>query len=189
MVASDLMREIRGIAEQVAFGEGHNNTTLLSMAPTGSIAMMAGASYGIEPYFNLSGTKTVETGSFDTATQVLSEVLAKRGYCLTVDDYKYLGQTGSVQGTSLPDDIKEIFRTANEIPYMEHLLMQAAIQEYVDNSVSKTINLPGETTVEEIEQIILSAHALGLKGLTVYRDKSRDLEVFTAGCSTGTCGL
>ncbi len=170
-----------------AHGADAGNATLLSIAPTGSIAMIADASYSIEPYFSLSYTKHVEAGEYDTVSHTIHEVARNYQYELTGEDWLSIQQTGSLSSTGAPDEMKHVLRTANEISWKNHLLMQAAVQDGVDNAVSKTINLPTETTVDEIVEIILMAHTLGLKGLTVYRNKSREVEVIS--CPTGTCEL
>ena len=165
------------------------NRTVLSIAPTGSIAQLAGCSYGIEPYFAMAYKKVVAAGVFYKEVQTLSEVLKARGIEYTDADRQIVLNTGSVQQTNLPDDIKLIFRTATEIPWEEHLLVQAAIQSHVDNSVSKTINLSYSTTVEEIKRIIILAHKMKLKGFTMYRQNSRNVEVMVNACPSGKCEI
>ena len=90
------------------------------------------------------------------------------------------------QETSLPISIKTLFRTANELHPTEHLQMQSVIQKHVDSAVSKTINLPTDITPKEIEETIMLAHELGLKGLTVYRNRSREVEAIVCPMG-GTC--
>lgn len=180
-----IYKEARGWSEYRDYG----NTTLLSVAPTGSIAMIAEASYSIEPFFSISGTKNVEAGTYAMSQNTFHEVLEMVEEELTGEDEEIIQRTGSVQDTSLSEHTKAIFKTANEIHPLNHLGIQTAVQEHVDNAVSKTINLPSATTIDEIMDIIVQAHAQGAKGLTVYRNKSRETEVFTAGCPTGTCSL
>jgi ribonucleoside-diphosphate reductase alpha chain len=181
-------RTIFGAMYDAAYNESNGrNTTLLSVAPTGTIAMLAGASYSIEPFFSLAYTKRVEAGTFVHTEPTLRYVLEQQGLDLTDEDKEILGRTGSLQDTSLPDDIKFLFRTATEIPWQQHLGMQAAVQKYVDNAVSKTINLPRDIEWNTIWNIILIAHDLGLKGLTVYRQGSREIEVID--CPNDACDL
>ncbi len=168
---------------------GYNNATVLSIAPTGSVAMLARASYSIEPYFHIAGTKSVESGTYAAHTWAFPFMLDRMGVCLTGNDRETINATGSVQHTSLPPRIKAMFRTANEMSPKAHLAMQSVVQGYVDNAVSKTINLPKSATIDDIQTIIADAYFSGIKGLTMYRDKSRETEVFTAGCATGTCDL
>jgi ribonucleoside-diphosphate reductase alpha chain len=163
------------------------NKTVLSIAPTGSIAMLADASYSVEPYFSLAYVKKVNAGEFKGKVEVLNEVLGDSGICDLDAINQEVVNTGSVQNTNLPADLKYVFRTAQEIPYSQHLQVQADVQFSVDNAVSKTINLPKATTEAEIASIILTAHKLGIKGLTMYRAGSREVEVM--GCPTGTCSI
>lgn len=164
------------------------NKTLLSIAPTGSIAMLADCSYGIEPYFSLAYTKKVNAGEFYAEAPVLTEVVHNWGIPYTEIDHNIVISTGSVQQTNLPNDIKLLFRTATEIPWDEHLLLLADVQSQVDNAVSKTINLPNKTSVDTVRKIIMLAHTLGVKGLTVYRSGSREVEVMN-DCPSGACSI
>lgn len=189
LLVDEVMFFIRTEAEAWSVHQGHVNSTLLSVAPTGSIAMIADASYSIEPYFHISGTKSVEAGTYETSQRVFEEVCEAYDVVLSKEDKEIIKESGSVQDTSLPTQIRNIFKIANEIAPEDHLAMQAVVQSRADNAVSKTINLPTYYAVEDIKQLIVWAHAHGIKGLTVYRDKSREIEVFTAGCPTGTCPL
>jgi ribonucleoside-diphosphate reductase alpha chain len=174
--------------EMVRLYHQPRNKTLMSIAPTGTLAMIAECSYSIEPYFRLAYTKQVSAGDFVVVEPALRETLKARGLSLTKDDSKVLEETGSIQETSLPDDVKYLFPIAGEIGPYEHIDMQSAAQSMVDNAVSKTINLPGNATVSDVSDAFIYAHASGVKGLTVYRDKSRQLEVF-GDCPSGACAL
>ena len=180
---------IRDVADDEAdiIAKEVRSKVVLSIAPTGSIAMLADASYSIEPYFALNFTKNVEAGSFHTQVSTLVAVLNKQQISFVEKDIEIIERTGSVQETShLPSSIKSLFRMANELSPKEHLYMQQAVQQHVDSAVSKTINLPTDTTIEDIEGIIILAHDLGLKGLTVYRNRSREVEAITCPLG-GTC--
>lgn len=163
-----------------------SNATLLSIAPTGTLAMLAGCSYSIEPQFALFYTKRVELGNFDSISNVLEVVARNNDYVMTPDDWSIIEATGSVWATNMPNQAKHVLKTANEIPWRGHVDMQVVVQRWVDNAVSKTINLPNRATVQDVRAIIQYAHAMGLKGLTVYRNKSRENEVI---CANGSCGL
>lgn len=163
---------------------GLNNATLLSIAPTGTISMIAGVSYGIEPLFSVAYNKVVDAGTFPVIEPTLAEY--------EIDDWEPVLATGSVQGTSLPPHVKRLFRTAGEIDPLTHLYVQATAQEVVDNAVSKTINLPNGTTREAIKALFYRAWELGIKGITVYRDGSRQVQVingYDESCPNGTCSL
>ncbi len=174
--------------------ESRMNAVRLAIAPTGTISMFAGASYGIEPYFTFAGTKKVEAGSF-TIEEPLVEAVATNVMhdTLSSEDQSIIRETGSVQNTGLSVDTKAVLRTATEIPWFSHVAMQAAIQEYVDSSVSKTINMPNDASVEDVRVALSVAHSSGCKGVTIYRSGSRRDEVMVAPdnneCPSGTCEL
>jgi len=186
-MASRIIGTMREEAEHTNHKYNLGNTTLLSVAPTGTIAMIADASYSIEPYFSLSSTKRTGLGVFVHEVSRVFDVADVFHYELTAKDRQSIRETGSIMSTNCPADMKEVLRTATEMSWNDHILMQAAVQSLVDNSVSKTINLPSETTVEEVGNILLLGHQLKLKGMTVYRNKSRAEEVID--CPTGTCAL
>lgn len=166
-----------------------DNATLLAIAPTGSVTMLGGSnSYSIEPLFALQATKNVELGSFTESSMESVEILANMfGYEMSDSDRDIINSTGSARETGMPNEMKEVLRTALEISPSYHLLMQATIQDRVDSAVSKTINMPANATVEDVKKIIVAGRDLGLKGLTIYRSTSREVEVFD--CPTGVCDL
>lgn len=143
----------------------YGNTTALSIAPTGTLAMFAGTSYSIEPYFALKYTKKVEAGDFEVNEPILDRTIDRWG----------------------KDKALHILKTATEIAPADHIRMQAAVQRYVDNSVSKTINMQPDTTIKDIKHYIHLAYTYDLKGLTMYRSGSRDKEVIE--CINGSCSL
>jgi len=151
------------------------NANLMAIAPTGSVSVMAGSEgYGIEPIFSLAYTKkTKSIGNI----KVLSKLfLDKVKYLnLSEDILDEIKKTGSCQHIKeIPASIKKIFKGANEISYMDHLLMQASVQKYVDGGVSKTVNLPENISKSKIKELFVESQHLGIKGLTVFRDKSTD---------------
>ncbi len=159
------------------------NATTTTIAPTGTIGMIASASSGIEPIFALVYTKTVMDGVelvevnnfFKTALQnegIYSEELVK----------KVAANRGSVQDIDeIPESIKKVFVTAGDITPEWHIKMQAALQKNTDNAISKTINFPFEATISDVEESYKLAWKLKTKGLTVYRDGSRLIQVLTTG--------
>ena len=160
------------------------NATVTTIAPTGSISMIADCSSGIEPFFSLAYTKTVIDG---TEYNYINETLVNKLTELELwneDVEKEVLKTGSIQNIeSIPDNIKTIFKTAQEISPEQHVKMQAAFQEWVDNAVSKTINLPSTATEEDVKNIYMLAWKLKCKGITVYRDGSRESQVLSIGYS------
>ena len=139
------------------------NSSTVSLPPTGRSGLVVSASTGVEPLFTL-----VSDGEIHPA---LFEQLKKYGLADQVTISK-IYETGSCQNSALPNEIKNIFKTATEINPWEHLKMVSAILPCVDESISKTINLPNEATVAEVESIYMEAHRSGLKGVTIYRNGS-----------------
>jgi ribonucleoside-diphosphate reductase alpha chain len=163
------------------------NASRTTIAPTGSIAILAGVSSGIEPNFLLAYDRTVrEThgeGSYKLrfVNPALVEVLKDRGlYSEELLD-KIVANGGVLGGLEeIPEDIKYVFVTSFDITTEEHLLMQSAFQKYINNAVSKTINMPYSATPEDIGKVYIKAWELGLKGITVYRDGSLDSQVLNS---------
>lgn len=159
------------------------NTALLTVAPTGTISMIPEVTGGIEPVFGLAFTKHVvqETGLF--YTNKMFELTAKAEHFYSQELVEEIARKGGVQETSVPKWAKEVFVTAHDIAPEWHVRMQAAFQKHVDNSVSKTINLPNHATIEDVKKMYMLAWKLGCKGITVYRDKSLESQVMTSGRS------
>ncbi|MBK9141876.1 MAG: adenosylcobalamin-dependent ribonucleoside-diphosphate reductase [Candidatus Melainabacteria bacterium] len=154
------------------------NATVTTIAPTGTISIIAGTSSGIEPLFAVSYVRRVMGGEELIEINPLFEAVAKeRGFYseALMREIAEVGTPGQVD--SVPEDVKRLFVCSHEIDYSWHIQMQAAFQRHTDNAVSKTINFPGTATVEEVEQAYLLAWQLGLKGITVYRDTSRSTQV------------
>ncbi len=137
------------------------NVAVTTIAPTGTISMIADCSSGIEPYFALEYTKNV---------------VEKQGLKYTNKYYQEASKKVRPSGTGR-SDLNTIFRTAHEISPEWHVKMQAAFQKYTDNAVSKTINFDTSATVKDVENAYLLAWKLGCKGITVYRDRSREQQV------------
>lgn len=158
------------------------NATITTIAPTGSIAMTADCSYGIEPHFALAfykqamgGYKLPELNS-DLMAQLESLKLASNGIVEEILEY------GSIQHIKkIPKSIRKIFVTAHDLKPEDHIRMQASWQKYTDNAVSKTINLKADSSVEDVAKVFSLAWKTGCKGITVYRDNSRSIQVLNIG--------
>jgi ribonucleoside-diphosphate reductase alpha chain len=158
------------------------NATVNTIAPTGTISIIAGCSSGIEPLFAVSFVRNVLSGSKLFEVNPSFKETAKRHGLLNKDIVARIARFGSLQKIKeIPDDLKKVFATAFDVAPRQHLLVQSAFQKYTDNSVSKTINLPNESTPDDIKKIFLSAHSLKLKGITVYRYGSRERQVLSFG--------
>jgi len=154
------------------------NATVTTIAPTGTISMIADTSSGIEPIFSLVYVKKVLGGKeLLYVNRYLEKALRELGvYSETIME-KLAGKRTIKRIEELPELVREIFDTTFDIPPEQHVRMQAAFQRYVDNAVSKTINMPNEATPEDVEKAYMLAHELNLKGITVYRDGSRKEQV------------
>lgn len=163
------------------------NATVTTIAPTGTISMIAGCSSGIEPLFGLSMTRRVLDGRLITSVnQVAVNYLKKLGL-LTQAVHEQIVASGSVNGLALPDRVKRVLATAHEIEPAWHIAQLAAAQEYTDNGVSKTVNLPQNATCEDVSRAFFAAYDKGCKGVTVYRDTSRNEQVLTHGVGCEEC--
>lgn len=155
------------------------NATLTTIAPTGSIGIIANASTGIEPVFALAFVRKNILGGEELfeINPYFKQALIEEGL-YSKDLIEEVVQKGSLKDIKgIPESFKRIFLTALDIPSEMHVRMQAAFQKYVDNAVSKTINLPNSATKEDVEKIYLLAYKLGCKGITVYREGSRNVQV------------
>jgi len=162
------------------------NATVLSVAPTGSISIIANTSSGIEPLFAIAYRREIlnEKKFIEINKLFLKEIIERDLY-----DRELIARVlkeGTLKNTDLPEDIKELFETSIEIPAKQHIKIQAAFQEYVDNAVSKTINFPGKAGVFEIKNAFKLAWKLKCKGITIYRNKSKDCQVLYPG---ECCGI
>lgn len=151
------------------------NATLTTIAPTGTIAIIANCSEGIEPLFSPILHRHSTYGIL-TETDVLFEHLIKK---LKLDQttLSQIETQGTLKNTTLPEKIKKLFKTAHDVSPEWHIRLQSSFQKYTDNAVSKTVNLPNNATPEDIENVFLLAYKLGCKGLTAYRYASRKPQV------------
>ena len=157
---------------------GMRNSYLLTVAPTGSISMIADVSSGLEPQFALVYRKEVTAGVFYYVDPEFERCLFESGLPRDVVLRKVAENGGSLQGVGdVPDWWRRVFVTALDIPWWDHLRAQHEVQMWVDASVSKTINMPSWVSVEDVLKVFIAAHRLGLKGVTVYRDGSKAAQV------------
>jgi ribonucleoside-diphosphate reductase alpha chain len=158
------------------------NATVNTVAPTGTISIIAGCSSGIEPLFAVSFIRNVLSGTELFEVNPIFEEMAKTRGFYSKELIGRVAQSGSLQAVEgIPRDIKRIFVTAFDVTPRQHLEVQAAFQRYSDNSVSKTINLPSEATVEDVKKIYLLAYKLNCKGITIYRYGSKEEQVLSLG--------
>ena len=164
------------------------NATLTTIAPTGSISMVANCSYGIEPLFALAFYKEVMGGiRLPEINNDLLSVLKQSGADLSNGLIDQIAQQGTLHSIKeLPETIKKVFVTAHELEPEDHLKMQAAFQKHTDNAVSKTINMRGDARVDDVAKALMLAWELGCKGITVYRDTSRSVQVLNVGYNKKT---
>ena len=154
------------------------NATLTTIAPTGTISIIANCSSGIEPVFALSYIREVLEGARLLEVNEVFEKVAKKEGFYSEELMHKIAQTGSIQKIkSIPERIRRIFVTAFDIAPEWHVRIQAAFQKYTDQSVSKTINLPKKATIEDVRKVYLLAHKLKCKGITVYRYGSKKTQV------------
>lgn len=166
------------IDESKKLGKGkRKNTTLTSIAPTGSISLLAGCSSGIEPLFGVTTMKNTYVGSYTNVHWIFEKIAKDRGF-YSEDLIGKIAEKGTVQEIEgVPEDIKKLFRTAMEVGWEWHVKHQAAFQKYTDNAVSKTINLPNDASIEDVNEAYMKAYETGCKSITVYRDGSRQVQV------------
>jgi ribonucleoside-diphosphate reductase alpha chain len=157
--------------------KGHDclrNATVTSIAPTGSIGLIAGVSSGIEPIFALSYFRNVAEGTRLLEQNALFEQTARDRGFYARGLMTEIARTGSVRDVAgVPEDVRRTFVTALDISPVWHVRMQAAFQKHTDNAVSKTVNLPHSATLRDVRDVYLLAHELKCKGITVYRYGAR----------------
>ncbi len=155
------------------------NVQRTTIAPTGTIAMVAGVASGIEPYFSNVYYKNIRGGDrLLFANPILEDTLKKEGIYSEKLMEKIEKNAGSVQGIEeIPEHIQKVFKVSSDLDVKDHVNIQAAFQRGTDNAVSKTINMPNSAKVEEVREAYVTAWQKGLKGITIYRDGSKDVQV------------
>ena len=158
------------------------NATVTTIAPTGTISMISGCSSGIEPLFAIAYEKHVmENEKLVEVHHDFVKIARERNF-YSEALMERIAKQGSLKGIiEVPDDIARIFVTSHNISPEWHIRMQAVFQKHTDNAVSKTVNFPFEATIRDVETVFRLAHTLGCKGVTVYRDGSRDEQVLNVG--------
>jgi ribonucleoside-diphosphate reductase alpha chain len=187
--ASSLLGERRGsfpnfrgsVWESRGF-KAMRNATVTTIAPTGTIALIAGTSSGIEPYFALSYARQALDGAIlPEYNEQFLNVAKARGF-LSDDLKASVAAYGTAQNLpEVPEDVKKLFVTALDLPPEDHVRMQAAFQVYTDNAVSKTVNLPQDATPDDVDRVYRLAYKLKCKGITIYRYGSKGEQVLTLG--------
>ncbi|MCZ6457312.1 MAG: adenosylcobalamin-dependent ribonucleoside-diphosphate reductase [Actinobacteria bacterium] len=178
--------------EESVYGrEGQNrpmrNATRTTIAPTGTISILAGCSSGIEPLFALSFHRKVMEGTVLTEVNTAFERVMREAGAWSETIAEDVAIRAGTRGLDdVPESIQRLFPTAHEIAPYWHVRHQAAFQRHVDSAVSKTINLPKDATIEDVAFSLELAHELGCKGITVYRDGSRSWQVLNKGRLAGT---
>ena len=203
-MAEELMKFIteRARAESASLGEARGsfplfeesklkkwsamrNSTTTTVAPTGTISIIAGTSSGIEPLFALAFVRNVLEGAHLLEVSPLFEQAAAARGIYTPDLKAELARKGSVQDIAgVPQDLKDLFVTALDIPPEQHVRIQAAFQKYTDNAVSKTVNLAESATVSDVLKVYNLAYDLGCKGVTVFRYGSRSQVLYLGNGET-----
>ena len=158
------------------------NATVTTIAPTGSLSILACCTSGIEPLFAVSFVRNVMEGTKLIEVNPYFEQEAKEKGLWSRELIEKIAVTGSIANfKEFPQEMREVFATAHDITPVDHIKMQAAFQKYVDNAVSKTVNFPHSATLKDVEDVYMLAYKKGCKGVTVYRDGSREEQVLSTG--------
>jgi ribonucleoside-diphosphate reductase alpha chain len=184
--ASRDLAEERGVFEnydQSIFkdqGSLHRNATVTTIAPTGTLSIIAGCSSGIEPLFALSFTRNVMDNDRLLEVNPYFEKIARERGFYSRELMDTIAKQGSLKNIKeIPQDVRKVFVNAHDVSPEWHIRMQAAFQKYTDNAVSKTVNLPRDASVEDVRKVYDLAYELGCKGVTIYRDGSKENQVLS----------
>lgn len=158
------------------------NCNVDTVAPTGTISIIAGCSSGIEPLFAVAFMRNQAGVMMPDVNEDFVRVAKERGF-YSEELMQRIAEEGHIHFPEVPEDVRRVFVTAHDITPEWHVRMQSAFQEFVDSAISKTTNFPHSATVEDVRQIYELAFELGAKGVTVYRDGSRDNQVLSTGAT------
>jgi len=163
------------------------NATLTTIAPTGTLSIIANCSSGIEPVFAISYIRNIMDNTKLVEVHPYFQEVAERMGFFTPELMNIIAQKGSVKSLSeIPEDVQRIFVTAHDIEPIWHIKMQAAFQKCTNNAVSKTVNLPQDATTDDVRNIYMLAFEGGCKGVTIYRDNSREEQVLNKPAANHT---
>ncbi|MCF8145780.1 MAG: vitamin B12-dependent ribonucleotide reductase [Deltaproteobacteria bacterium] len=186
LASADLARErgVFGNFDQSIFkdreGCAFRNATTTTIAPTGTLSIIAGCSSGIEPLFALSFVRNVMDNDKLLEVNPHFEKIARQKGFYSPELMDAIARKGSIRGmTEIPEEERAVFVTAHDIIPEWHIRMQAAFQKYTDNAVSKTVNLPRDATAEDVKKVYDLAYELQCKGVTIYRDGSKENQVLS----------
>jgi ribonucleoside-diphosphate reductase alpha chain len=172
----------QGSIYDVPDGPRFRNASRTTIAPTGSLSIIANCSSGIEPLFALSYVRHILEGEEFIEVNPYFEEAAKKGGFYSQELMKQLAEGKRLEDIKeVPEEIKRLFITAHDISPEWHVKMQAVFQKFTDSAVSKTVNFPYEAKPGEVAKVYMLAYQEGLKGITIYRDRSRESQVLTVG--------
>ncbi|HLZ18410.1 MAG TPA: adenosylcobalamin-dependent ribonucleoside-diphosphate reductase, partial [Smithellaceae bacterium] len=158
------------------------NATVTTIAPTGTISIIANASSGVEPLFAVSYVRQVMDNDILVEVHPYFEAIARERGFYSPELMQQIAEHGSLHDINeIPEDIRHLFVTAHDITPEVHIRMQAAFQKHTDNAVSKTVNFANNATVQDVTRVYELAYQLDCKGVTIYRDGSRDQQVLSTG--------
>jgi len=175
----------RAAGERLRAERPLRNCNLTTVAPTGTISIFAGCSGGIEPLFAVAFMRN-QAGAMMPDVNPDFVRMAEDGGWYSEKLMERIAQEGHIHFDEVPEEVQRTFRTAHDITPEWHVRMQAAFQEHTDSAISKTTNFPREATEEDVRQIYELAFSLGCKGVTVYRDGSREGQVLSTGATTAS---
>lgn len=177
----------KGSIYDVEGGSEIRNATVTTIAPTGTLSIIAASSSGVEPLFAVSYVRNVMDDDKLVEVNPMFEAIAKERGFYSPELMEEIAEHGSVQGIDeVPEDVQAAFVTAHDISPEWHIRMQGAFQDFTDNAVSKTVNFSNSATREDVRHTYDLAYELGVKGVTIYRDGSKDSQVLTTGSTAKT---
>ncbi len=158
------------------------NATVTTIAPTGTLSIIANCSSGVEPLFAVSYMRNVLDNTRMVEVNPLFEKMAKEGGFYSAELMEAIAESGSLHDVpGVPEEVARVFVTAHDISPEWHVRMQASFQKYCDNAVSKTVNFSSDATPQDVREVYDLAYRMGVKGVTIYRDGSKSGQVLTTG--------